>query len=191
MDDDGISQVAVLIIALLISAYFSAAETAFLNYSKSRMRNLAANNRKAALVLKLEDNYDNLMSTVLIFKIIANITAASLVISIFSKIFINNRILLSTVIAILIILFSGELIPKGLANIAPEKAAMALAPPIRLFIYICTPINFFLSMLKKMFYKLIKAEELPSITEDELRTMIDEVENEGVINKNESDLINL
>ena len=189
MDDDGISQVAVLIIALLISAYFSATETAFLNYSKSRMRNLAANNRKAALILKLEDNYDNLMSTVLIFKIIANITAASLVISIFSKIFINNRILLSTVIAILIILFSGELIPKGLANIAPEKAAMALAPPIRLFIYICTPINFFLSMLKKMFYKLIKAEELPSITEDELRTMIDEVENEGVINKNESDLI--
>ena len=85
MDDDGISQVAILIIMLLISAYFSAAETAFLNYSKSRMKNLAANNRKAILVLKLEDNYDNLMSTVLIFKSIANITAASLAILIFSK----------------------------------------------------------------------------------------------------------
>ena len=189
MDDDGISQVAVLIIALLISAYFSVAETAFLNYSKSRMRNLAANNKKAALVLRLEDNYDNLMSTVLIFNSIANITAASLAIFIFSKMFINNGILFSTVIAIVLILFSGELIPKGLANIAPDKAAMVLAPSIKTFIFICTPINLFLSMLKKMIYKLIKAEELPSITEDELRTMIDEVENEGVINKNESDLI--
>ena len=65
MDDDGISQVAALIITLLISAYFSASETAFLNYNTSRMKNLASNNKKAALVLRLEDNYDNLMSTVL------------------------------------------------------------------------------------------------------------------------------
>lgn len=189
MDDDGISQVAILIIMLLISAYFSAAETAFLNYSKSRMKNLAANNRKAILVLKLEDNYDNLMSTVLIFKSIANITAASLAILIFSKMFISNGIVISTIIAILIVLLAGELIPKGYANMAPEKAAMLLAPSMNLFVYLCTPINFLLSALKRMIYKLAKAEELPSITEDELRTMIDEVENEGVINKNESDLI--
>lgn len=189
MDDDGISQVAVLIIMLLISAYFSATETAFLNYSKTRIKNLAATNKKADLVLKLEDNYDNLMSTVLIFNNIAKITAASLSIFIFSKLFNNNGILISTVIAIFLILCVGELIPKGLSNIAPEKSAMLLAPSIRFFMFFCTPVNFLLTMLKKMIYKVIKAEELPSITEDELRTMIDEVENEGVINKNESDLI--
>ena len=189
MDDDGISQVAALIIALLISAYFSASETAFRNYNTSRMKNLAANNKKAALVLRLEDNYDNLMSTVLIFNSIANIAAASLAIFIFSRMFINNGIVFSTLIAILLILFLGELIPKGLANIYPDKTAMILAPSMKVFVFICTPINFFLSMLKKMIYKLIKAEELPSITEDELRTMLDEVESEGVINKNESDLI--
>ena len=87
------------------------------------------------------------------------------------------------------VLLAGELIPKGYANMAPEKAAMLLAPSMNLFVYLCTPINFLLSALKRMIYKLAKAEELPSITEDELRTMIDEVENEGVINKNESDLI--
>ena len=189
MDDDGISQVAILIIALLLSACFSAAETAFINYSKSRMKNLSANNKKAALALKLEDNYDNLMSTILIVKSIANITAASLIIGILSKMFISQGYIISTLLAILTVLIFGELIPKGIANMAPEKAAMALAPPLSLFVYLFTPINFLLSALKGITYKLFKAEELPSITEDELITMIDEVENEGVINKNESDLI--
>lgn len=189
MDDDGISQVALLIIMLLISAYFSAAESAFLNYSKSRMKNLPTSNRKANMVLRLEDNYDDLMSTVLIFKIIANITAASLAVLIFSEMFISNGTVFSTVIAILAVLLIGELIPKGLVNMAPERAAMILAPSISFFVYICRPVNFLLSALKKRIYKLAKAEELPSITEDELRTMIDDVENEGVINKSESDLI--
>ncbi|MDD3226915.1 MAG: CNNM domain-containing protein, partial [Tissierellia bacterium] len=189
MDDDGISQVAILIIILLISAYFSAAETAFQKFNKSRIRNLASNNRKAALILKLEDNYDNLMSTIIIFKSIVNVTAASLVIIIFSKMFINNGILISTIIAIFFIMIAGELIPKGLANIAPEKVAMFSAPSMSVFVQICSPINFLLAILKKMIYKVFKAEVHPSIYEDELRTMLDEVENEGVINKNESDLI--
>ena len=189
MDDDGISQVAILIIILLISAYFSAAETAFQKFNKSKMRNLAANNKKAALVLKLEDNYDNLMSTIIIFKSIVNVTAASLVIFIFSKMFINNGILISTIIAIFSVMIAGELIPKGLANITPEKAAMFFAPSMNLFIKSCSPINFLISICKKMIYKTFKTKELPSVYEDELRTMLDEVENEGVINKNESDLI--
>lgn len=91
MDDDGISQVAILIIVLLISAYFSASETAFQKFNKSRMKNLASNNKKAALVLKLDDDYDNLMSTIIIFKSIVNVTAASLVIFIFSKCLLTTK----------------------------------------------------------------------------------------------------
>ncbi|NLK64110.1 MAG: HlyC/CorC family transporter [Tissierellia bacterium] len=189
MDDDGISQVAILIFALLISAYFSAAETAFRKFNKSRMRNLASNNKKAALVLKLEDDYDNLMSTIIIFRSIVNVTVASLVIFIFSKMFINKGILISTVIAILAVMITGELIPKGLANIAPEKAAIICAPSMSLFMHICSPINLLLTSLKKMIYSFFKAEEHPSVYEDELRTMLDEVENEGVLDKSESDLI--
>ena len=189
MDDDGISQVAVLIIVLLTSAYFSAAETAFLNYNKSRMRNMEANNKKAALVLNLEDNYDNLMSTILFFRSVLNVTAASLIIFIFSKLFINKGILISTVIAIFIIMTAGELIPRGLANMAPDKTAMSCAPSMRLFMRICSPFNFILATLKKMIYRVFKAEEQPSVYEDDLRTVLDEVENEGVIDKSESDLI--
>ena len=189
MDDDGISQVAVLIIVILLSAFFSSAETAFQKFNKSRMRSLAANNKKAALVLMLDDNYDKLMSTILIFKSILNVTAASLIIFIFSKMFINKGIFLSTLITIFTVMIGGELIPRGLANMATEKTAMHCAPLMSLFMNICSPVNFLFAMLKKMIYKIFKAEELPSDYEDELRTVLDEVENEGVIDKSESDLI--
>ncbi len=189
MDDDGISQVAVLIIVILLSAFFSSAETAFQKFNKSRMKNLAANNKKAALALMLDDNYDKLMSTILIFKSILNVTAASLIIFIFSKMFINKGIFLSTLIAIFTVMIGGELIPRGLANMATEKTAMHCAPLMSLFMNICSPVNFLFAMLKKMIYKIFKAEELPSDYEDELRTVLDEVENEGVIDKSESDLI--
>ncbi|MDI9495138.1 MAG: hemolysin family protein [Bacillota bacterium] len=189
MDDDCISQVAILVFVLLLSAYFSATEAAFQRFNKSRMRNLAANNKKAELVLKLEDDYDNLMSTIIILRSILNVTAASLFILIFSKLFIKNGLLISTLAAILTVMIAGELIPKGLANMVPEKAAIICAPPMRLFMKICWPVNLLLANVKKVVYKVFKAEEQPSLYEDELRTMLDEVENEGVLDKDESDLI--
>jgi len=190
MDDDGISQVTIIIFLLLMSAFFSASETAFNKYNRIRMKNFSySNNKKADLVIKLDENYDNLISTILIFNNIFNISAASLAFYMFSKQFNNFSIVISTGIIILFILLFGELLPKGLAQFAPEKFTMFAAPVMFLFIFICTPVNFMISTFKKMFLKVFKSEALPSITEDELRTMIDEVENEGVINKNESDLI--
>jgi CBS domain containing-hemolysin-like protein len=190
MDDDGISQVTILIFLLIMSAFFSACEAAFNDYSRIRMKNLAcSNNKRAELVIRLDEKSDNLMSTILIFNNTFNITAASLAVYIFSKNFESNGIAISTVLILLAILVFGELIPKGLAQFAPEKFAMFSAPIISIFILLCSPVNAVISALKKMFYKLFESEIQPSITEDELRTMIDEVENEGVINKNESDLI--
>lgn len=190
MDDDGISQVAILIILLIMSAFFSACEAAFNDYSRIRMKNLAcSNNKKAELVIRLDEKSDSLISTILIFNNTFNITAASLAVYIFSKNFESNGIAISTTLILLAILIFGELIPKGLAQFAPEKFAMFAAPIMSIFIFLCLPINTVIAALKKMFYKLFETEIQPSITEDELRTMIDEVENEGVINKNESDLI--
>ena len=116
MDDDSISQVFILILVLLMSAYLSAAETAFQKFNKSRMKGLAANNKKSELVLKLDDDYDNLMLTIIIFRSIFNVTAASLVIIIFSKLFTGNNILISTLTAILTVLVACELIPKEIGR---------------------------------------------------------------------------
>lgn len=190
MDDDGISQVAMLIFLLIMSAFFSACEAAFNDFSRIRIKNLAcSNNKRAELVMRLDEKNDNLMSTILIFNNTFNITAASLAVYVFSDNFESNGIAISTVLILLAILVFGELIPKGLAKFAPEKYAMFSAPILSIFIFLCSPVNAVIAALKKMFYKLYESEVQPSITEDELRTMIDEVENEGVINKNESDLI--
>jgi CBS domain containing-hemolysin-like protein len=190
MDDDGISQVTILIFLLIMSAFFSACEAAFNDYSRIRMKNLAcSNNKRADLVIRLDEKNDNLMSTILIFNNTFNITAASLAVYIFSKNFESNGIAITTVLILLAILVFGELIPKGLAQFAPEKFAMFSAPIMNIFILLCSPINVVIAALKKVFYKLFENEIQPSITEDELRNMIDEVESEGVINKNESDLI--
>lgn len=190
MDDDGIGRTVILILLILMSGFLSAAETAFIKFNRIRMKNLAAaNNKKAALVLSLDDNYDILMSTILIFNSIVNVTATSLAIFIISKYFNNYGIIISTIIAVLLILIFGQLVPKGLAEAASEKFAMFSAGAVKILIFVCTPVNFLLSMFRDAFGRIFVSEALPSITEDELRTMIDEVENEGVINKNESDLI--
>lgn len=190
MDDDGISRVAIFIFLLLLSAFLSAAETAFVRINRIRMKNLAdLNNKKVESALNLVNNYDTLMSTIIILKSIANITAASLGIYEFSGYFDNNGTVFATIIIILLILFLIELLPRGLVKLAPEKFSMFASPMLKALIVICTPINLILSSIKKAFSKIFKAEIHPSITEDEFKTMIDEVENEGVINKNESDLI--
>lgn len=185
MDDDVISQVITLIFLIIISAMISSAETAFLNFNKSRLKNISGNGNKN-LVLKLDDDYDNLMSSILISESIFKICAVSLEIYMLLKHF---NIFFSTAISIVTILIFVDLLPKGLAKFAPEKHAVMLAPFIKLLVFLCTPVNIAVFSLKKLFYKMLKTEIQPSITEDELITIIDEVENEGVINKNESDLI--
>ncbi len=190
MDDDGISRVVIFIFLILASAILSAAETAFINFNRTRMKNLySMNSKKAALVLKLDENYDETMSTILIINNITNITATSIAVFTLSRYFNNYGIVLATITTILLILIFGELLPKGLAKIAPEKFAMFSAPAIQALTFVCIPINFLLFSFKKGFVRIFGTESLPSVTEDELKTMIDEVENEGVINKSESDLI--
>lgn len=185
MDDDVISQVIILILLILFSAILSASEAAFVNFNKSRLKNIPGNGNKS-LVLELDDNYENLMSTILIAGTILKITAASLEIYILSN---YLSAFSATLAAVLTILFIVEIPAKGLAKFSPEKHAVFLAPILKLLVFLCTPANFILTSLKSVFYKILKTEIQPSMTEDELITMIDEVENEGVINKNESDLI--
>lgn len=189
MDDDGIVRTVILVLLILMSGFLTAAETAFTKFNRMRMKNLAVENKKAALSLSLDDNYDVLITTILIFKSIVNVTATSLAIFVISKHFNDNGIIISTIIAIFLILIFGQLIPKMLAETASEKFAMFSAAPLKFLVFICTPVNFLLLSAKNTLVRIFGSEERSPITEDELRVIIDEVENEGGINKNESDLI--
>ncbi|WP_326909679.1 hemolysin family protein [Sedimentibacter sp. MB31-C6] len=190
MDSDGISQVSIFLLLLIMSGFFSGTENAYINYNRIRMKYLAnSNNKKADLALKLDEDFDSLMATIFICNIIVNITITSLSLFIISKNFQNISITMATIITIIVIVIFGEMLPKGLANMAPEKTAMLSAPIIRILVILFKPLNIFFCSWKKICSKIVKEEEQPSITEDELKSMIDEVENEGVINKSESDLL--
>ncbi len=190
MEGDGTSLVITLFALICMSSFFSASETAFTCFNKIRIKNLAnLGDKKAIEVLKLSGDYDKLLSTILIGNNIVNITSASLATILFTKFFPSSGVTISTIVMTIAVLIFGEISPKTLAKQHPEKIVLSTVSILKFFVIIITPINYILSLWKKMFNKLFRKNDEPSITEDELKTIIEEVESEGVINKHEGELI--
>ena len=144
----------IIAVCMLLSAYFSATETAFLSFSKTRMKTYAEydGNKKAKLVLKLYDRYDKLISTILIGNNIVNILMSSLATVLFIGWCKGNQDLgsvLSTVVITLLVLAFGEIVPKSMAKNSPEKFALFSAPIIRFLMYILTPLSALFVLLQK------------------------------------------
>ncbi len=179
-----------LVILILCSAYFSATETAFSSLSRIRLKNLAAEgSKKAAMALKLSENYDKLLSSILIGNNVVNITASSLATVLFIKYFPVYGVTASTIIMTILVLIFGEISPKSLAKESPEEFAMFSAPIIRAIIIVLTPFNFLFGVWKILLNKLFKTSNERGITEQELITMVEEAQNEGGIDAQEGDLI--
>lgn len=185
--------IVIIVVCLLFSAYFSATETAFTAVNKVRLRAKADDGDKGAKrVLKLADNYDRLLSTILIGNNIVNILASSLATLLFVAWIQNNESLattLSTLAMTIVVLIFGEVTPKTLAKEHPEGFARFSAPIINAFAYVLTPLNGFFWLWKKLLAKIFKSKESNAITDDELIIMVDEAEQEGGINAQESSLI--
>lgn len=180
-----------ILILILFSAYFSATETAFSSLNKIRLKNMAANdgNKRAAATLAVVENYDRLLTSTLIGNNIVNITSASLSTVLFTAIFVHNGVTVSTVVMTVVVLIFGEIVPKSLAKEKPEEFAMFSTPLLKFLMVVLQPLNWIFMGIKKGIMKLFKISTHRSFTEDELITMIDEVENEGVIDAHEGDLI--
>ncbi|MBR5518055.1 MAG: HlyC/CorC family transporter [Clostridia bacterium] len=192
MDGSNTLQIVIMAILVLMSAYFSATETAFSSLNKTRLKTLAEDgNKRAALTLKLAENYDKLISTILIGNNIVNICLASLGTIFFIHIIHDENLgtTLSTVVITVVVLIFGEITPKSIAKDMPEKFAMFSTPFINLLIIILTPINFVFSMWKKLISKILKVEENEKMSQEELLMFVDEVEQEGTIDEDEGDLI--
>lgn len=192
----GTTQIIFLIIVLvcfLFSGFFSATETAFTTLNKLRVKTKADDgNKRAKLVLRLADNYDRLLTTILIGNNIVNILASSLATLLFIDWCSGNQELastLSTVVTTVVVLIFGEVTPKSLAKEFPETFANFSAPIINALAYVLTPLNFLFSLWKKLLNKIFKNKEDTAITDDELISMVDEAEQEGGINAQESELI--
>lgn len=180
----------ILIILLALSAFFSAAETAYSTYNPARMKTLAEKKKKAKLVLKLNSNYDSVLSTLLIGNNIVNITAASVATVLFTFYFGNIGVTLSTIVMTVVVLIFGEISPKSLAKERPEAFAMFIARPLHIFTIIFTPLIYIFNGWKKLLNKLFRLDKKrPTFTEEEFKIIVTDIKNEGVINQIEHDLI--
>ncbi len=188
-------QIVIIIVCIIFSAYFSATETAFSSFNRIRIKNLAEKgNKKASLALKLDEKYDTLISTILIGNNIVNILASSLATILFIELLKEGRLAafasaISTAVLTIVILTFGEISPKTVAKKAPESFALFSAPIINFFVIILTPLTFVFRQLQKLLGKIFKSDEDKGMTEEELISIIEEAEEEGDFNKEESTLI--
>lgn len=190
MDSDSIGQILFIAMLILMSAYFSASETAFFSMNKIRMKNMASNgSKRAELVLKLAENYDKLLSSILIGNNIVNIASSSIATVLFVKWLGNTGVSVSTAAMTVIVLIFGEITPKSLAKNMPERFALFSAPILRVINIILSPLNLIFSLWQKLVYKVVKPPKDRGVTEEELLTMVEEAQNDGEINPYESELI--
>ena len=190
MSSDIIGMVAGLVVLLGLSAFFSASETAFSSMNVIRLRSWAEDgDRKARGALELHEDYDRLLSAILIGNNIVNIAAATIGTLLFTRFYPVYGATVSTAVITLLVLVFAEVTPKSLAKARPEKVAMAVAPAVGMVMGLLTPLTFLLQRWTGLTQRLLKDGEDTAITGDELITMVAEAEQEGGLDEDESELI--
>lgn len=184
-------QVVLIIILILCSAYFSATETALSSVNKIRLKHMADNGSRAAQrTLGILDRYDKALTTILIGNNIVNIACSSIA-TILAISLVGEKYgsLVSTIATTVIVLIFGEVMPKSIAKDFAEPVAMFSSGIISFLMVIFTPFSAFFILLKKGVSKLLHSSDTVSMTEEELKVMIDEIEDEGVLEQQESNLV--
>ena len=184
-----------MIVLVLFSSFFSGAETAFSSINKVKLKAMMTDgkkNKKIERALKLADDYDVVLSTVLIGNNIVNIACTSLATLFFTGLLGDNSDLgatVSTVVMTVVVLIFGEVTPKTYAKEKAEKVVIAIAPIVKFFIIIFTPLNVFFRAWKRLMNRVFHTGKADTVTEEELKTYVDEAHTGGEIDENESELI--
>ena len=180
-----------LVVLVVFSAFFSASETAFSSLNQIRLKSRAEDgDSSAARVLAMAEQYDKLLSTILIGNNIVNIAAASIGTILFTRMLGAERgATVSTIVLTIIVLIFGEVTPKSLAKEMPEKVATAVSPFLVLLLALMTPLTWLFTQWKKLLGHFVHSGEADTITEGELMTMVSEAENDGELTDRESELI--
>ena len=180
-----------LVILVGFSAFFSASETALSSLNQIRLKSRAEDgDSSAARVLAMAEQYDKLLSTILIGNNIVNIAAASIGTILFTQMLGAERgATMSTIVLTIIVLIFGEVTPKSLAKEMPEKVATAVSPFLVLLMALMTPLTWLFTQWKKLLGHFVHSGEADTITEGELMTMVSEAENDGELTDRESELI--
>ena len=181
-----------LFILVILSATFSATETAYTGANKIKLKKAAEDgNKKARKALRLLENYDRLLTTILVGNNLVNILASSLCTFIFTQKFGSIGVAYATAFMLVVILAVGEITPKSLAKANAERFAIRMSGPLNIIIKIFLPITWIFERFTGSVARHTPSdsENSPTLTEEELRIMVDEIEEEGEIETAESDLI--
>ena len=182
--------VAALFVCVALSAFFSSSETAFSAVNKVRLKTMVADgNRRARLALALAEDYDKLITTILVGNNVVNTAGSSIATVLFTAWVGNMGATVSTVVMTVLILIFGEVSPKALAKESPERIAMAVAPVLRWLITVLTPFNCLFTLWKRMLTHIFKPQADESHIEEELMTMVDEAQSDGEMEAHEGELI--
>lgn len=189
-----------MLVCLAFSAFFSSSETAFTSFNRNKMKLLAQEgNKKAARALKMSDNYDRLLSTILVGNNIVNIALSSIATLWFIDLLVLNLAnpasaesigsVVSTVVTTVVVLIFGEITPKSIAKDHPEAFAMAVSGFLKFIAAILTPINFIFMLWRKLVTLIFKPEAEEAVTEGEVLTLVDEAHEGGSIDEYNKEII--
>ena len=191
MDPAIIVPLVLCFIFLALSAYFSSSETAYTAANKVRLRTLAdKGNKRAKRAIWVCDRFDKTLTTILVGNNIVNNGIASLSSLLFLSQFGESAVLYGTVITTLFVYLFGEVIPKSLAKARPEEMALAYSGSMVLLVKLLTPISALFSVISKLLGKFLSAESQQTVTEEELVSIIETIEDEGVLEPEKQALVN-
>lgn len=193
MSTRNIIQLIVIIIGIILSAFFSSSETALTSVNVFKIRQMEKNGvEKAPLVKKLVDSIGSVLTTILIGNNIVNIVTTTVATIFFTEVMGPKGAVISPIILTIVVLIFGEVTPKNIATAHSEKLALKVARPIRFLDIFLKPINFILGKITGAITKIFVGEEENSnlVTEEDLKTIVDVSEEQGVLNNEESEMIN-
>ncbi len=191
METESIGQIIAILILVVFSGYFSSAETAFTSLNRIRLKSKAeAGDKKAAATLALSEDFDRLLSTILVGNNVVNIATTALSTMLFVDLLDPSRgPIVATIVVTIVVLIFGEISPKSLAKEYPEKVATFCTPFLRFLMVILVPVTYLAAQWKGILNKIFSKGEDEGITEEELITMVSEAESEGGLDEHESELI--
>ena len=192
MPDGSVPLLIALITLLVFSSFFSSMETAYSCASRIKLRTLSTSgNKRATKVLNLaEKNFDKLITSILVGNNIVNITMATLGTIFFGKLILSgNSEVISTAVMTAVVLVFGEITPKFITKVAPEKMAMVLYPIIKFFYYIFYVFNFIFGGWRWLLGKIFRFKDDQIVTEDEIMTVVEEAKEDGTLREDETKLI--
>ncbi len=179
-----------LVACVALSAFFSCSETAYSAANKVKLKTMQQDgNKRAAAALRLADQYDRLLTTILIGNNVVNIAGTSIATVLFTGWFGNMGPTMATVVMTLVILLFGEVSPKTLAKEYAESVSMAVAKPLGMLMTLLAPLNALFGLWRKLLDKLFTPSERDSLIEAELMTMVNEAQSEGDMDAHEGELI--